>query len=990
MKLNSTASINASAGLILKRSSDTRLIITLLSGLIVLAAPLLFFQGLLSKALQRTEDASMALLREKILQESERIKNLMKPSFFVKETMRRAHSELLPEITPELIKLLPDSDFGKDIFAGSLPGNLQKKLADHGLSPLFITVAGPWFRKVHYWFDSKLYQQCPETGNLAAALAYKLTSITSRFYEQCYRDNKPFLRLRATLGKLLNFGYTSGQTLEFKYLNRFKESILVNDRVEEVFTDYFGRQSIFYYPYTCISRGNFHGSYLAGFLQSSINPVAILKNALKPADSSIKARISVFTKQKPGFLTSNDGLEYYDRLPTEFWNHRDFYRRFHHLGDSKEAGRYYLCLSAGTPDELLQMRNGRHLFKMASGMLFLGYLMAALHYYLFGIQLRSGIRQKLILLLAVIILIPVIATGLLTAIDLKGADRLLENHVLKKTQELIREFIEHDKENDLKHQLAMLEMKKRLEEYKGTELNPKAILTRQGENLFWLTSSVVNHSWVCESGTIIQFSGFLDPVTADANKLLDIILPKYLDNLGLLKKQGNLLSRTLTLGIFEDYVTPAREEAFLPHETALGRDISHTLDTSRASSILARTHAFGYIFAYPRVSDGDLNTHAYLREYAGNNLKWFNRFDEYCEVDLSARLRRQSETIASGWPVESRPDEEKLAIFATALELKDTGSLIFKTETGAKTWAWSFRPGMPCLFAATGRSREGGFGSLTFGLIFPLLAGYGILLIMVLSLLFAEFIVKPVRIFSEGIDRLGAEEYGLQIQPFSGDEFSLITSAFNKMSAALRQREMIKRLVSSSLVEKLESSTDTATEINYVSVIASDIRGFTAISEKSSPSEVVELLNNYFTAMEEAISPNHGVIDKYIGDAIQVVFYEKAGLASPAIRACRAAIVMRQKLFQLNLRRAEKSLFKLENGIGITTGMAVSGSIGSQTGRKDFTIIGRVTEKAASLEARTVKTTSRILICEATMKALSDEYQVIRHDDESWELIYGC
>ena len=337
------------------------------------------------------------------------------------------------------------------------------------------------------------------------------------------------------------------------------------------------------------------------------------------------------------------------------------------------------------------------------------------------------------------------------------------------------------------------------------------------------------------------------------------------------------------------------------------------------------------------------------------------------------------------WPGHNLTDDEMLEVFNRALETRDTGSRIFHSESGVKTWAWSHRPTKAALFAAIGRSRGRGIGQLVLGMVFPALVGYGILVIMVLSLLFAEFIVKPVGIFSEGVKRLSHEEYGVQIARFSGDEFSQITSAFNKMSAALRQREMIKRLVSTRLLEKLASRVDGSaakTEKQIVSVAASDIRGFTSdirgftsLSEKFAPSEVVELLNTYFTAMEEAISQHHGVIDKYIGDAIQIVFYDVPGLPGTACRACQTAMAMRRKLKELNRERERQGLFALENGIG---------------GRKDFTIIGRVTEQAAQLEARTVNTTSRILVCNETKAALPENFSLGKHDSESWELLDEC
>ncbi len=540
----------------------------------------------------------------------------------------------------------------------------------------------------------------------------------------------------------------------------------------------------------------------------------------------------------------------------------------------------------------------------------------------------------------------------------------------------------------------MLEIKRRLEEYEGKELNQIKMLRRPyDKSMQWLRHLSGRHSILAQNGAIIHYSPSLENEDRDSHKLIDIILPKYFANLGLLSKRGNMLSDTLALGLSEDFITPQREESRLPHEATLQQEISHTLDTSRAATIITQTRAGNYLLAFPRAIDGSIFTHAYLSVFDQNSQKWFARSDPYCDIELAARLRRHYKEDMYAWPSNSLLNEEMLEIFRWLLQVKDSGSRIIHSGKSIKTNAWSIRPQRAAMFAAIGQSRGKGIGQLAVGMIFPVLTGYAILLTMVLSLLFAEFIIKPVNIFSEGIQRLGQEEYGVIIEKFSADEFSQMTSAFNKMSAALRQREMIKRLVSAKLVEKVESTsamTIVRTEEVHISVVASDIRGFTSISEKFSPSEVVELLNTYFTAMEQAISENQGVIDKYIGDAIQAVFYAKPGLDSPARRACSTAMAMRQQLHKLNLQRTAERLFPLENGIGISTGTAVSGSIGSETGRKDFTIIGRITEQAAQLEAATVDTQSRILVCNSTQSAVAGVFNLKRHNDVSWELTNGC
>ncbi|MBU1108229.1 MAG: hypothetical protein KKB51_16270 [Candidatus Riflebacteria bacterium] len=973
----------------MNESGKFRLAGLLLAGFIVLAAPLLFFNSLLTTALQRTEDSKMGLLREKMLQEAERIKELLKPAAYIKETIRKVHSEILPEVTRDLIKLRPAKDFGRDIFDKRLPESFLTALRSHRLEPWFITVTYPEIAAVHYWFSKNLREQCPEQDNLAASIAYKLISVSARLYRQYYQRDWAGLKIKAGVSYLMNFGFREGGSLSIRYLTRFGEFFVGHDTVEELFTDYFGKQSSYFYAYNCLSHENLHGAYMIGVLQSEIMPSEILKTAFEKSYESIEASMVNLTEGRSGFFASGDSLEYFDRPPTEFLNHFFFTQRW---AKKRYEGSLEGCrirLRAEVTDEVKDMRRGQLVFRISAGCLFLAYLMTAIHYWLFGLRLNLTIRRKLLLLLSIIIFIPIIGTGLLTLVSLMGSDRVIENHVLEKTQEVIEEFIQYDDENELRQQIAALEIKRRLEEYDRENLDPKAILSRQSDNLFWLRSLMGNHTILSENGNMVHFSNTLTILTRDSHKLLNVIMPKFLRGLGILKKGGNAFAETLTLGIFEDYITAEVEENSIPHETTVQHDISQTVDTGRAITVLARLKTGSFVFSYSRPMDGNYFTHAYLGKFASSGNKWFSRSDPYCDIDIGARLRRHYQLEMEAWPTNTLLNDEMLESFNRAMELKDSGQRILHTKNGIKTSVWSHRPKKACLFAAIGESRGRGIGFLTISMLFPLLTGYAIVLIMVLSLLFAEFIVKPVSIFSEGIAKLNQEQYGVSIEKFSGDEFSLMTSAFNKMSAALRQREMIKRLVSKKLIERVEtadSSTPGRTDKQHICVLASDIRGFTTISEKHSPTEIIELLNSYFTAMEEAINQNAGVIDKYIGDAIQAVFYEKAGLDSAEKRACLAALSMRQKLLMFNQQRAEKKLFALENGIGIASGEAISGSIGSENGRKDFTIIGRITEQAAALESATVQTNSRILVCSATHCAVENEFSFNQHADGRWEL----
>jgi len=124
-----------------------------------------------------------------------------------------------------------------------------------------------------------------------------------------------------------------------------------------------------------------------------------------------------------------------------------------------------------------------------------------------------------------------------------------------------------------------------------------------------------------------------------------------------------------------------------------------------------------------------------------------------------------------------------------------------------------------------------------------------------------------------------------------------------------------------------------------VTTMFCDIRGFTPIAERLSPAELVALLNEYFTAMTAIIFEHQGTLDKYIGDEIMAVFGAPlSGVDDPA-RAVRAALKMQKVNAQLNAQRAASGAPLFEIGIGICTGEAIAGYVGSPD-RLEFTVVG--------------------------------------------------
>jgi class 3 adenylate cyclase len=137
-----------------------------------------------------------------------------------------------------------------------------------------------------------------------------------------------------------------------------------------------------------------------------------------------------------------------------------------------------------------------------------------------------------------------------------------------------------------------------------------------------------------------------------------------------------------------------------------------------------------------------------------------------------------------------------------------------------------------------------------------------------------------------------------------------------------------------------------------VTVLFCDARNYTTLSEGLEPEQVVELLNEWFTVATRAIRRHGGIVDKFIGDAIMAVFGVPEPHDDDAARAVRAAFEMRDALASLNLRRQALGLKRIEVGIGINTGPAVVGFIGSHS-QQSFAAIGDVTNTASRIESKT-------------------------------------
>jgi adenylate cyclase len=199
-----------------------------------------------------------------------------------------------------------------------------------------------------------------------------------------------------------------------------------------------------------------------------------------------------------------------------------------------------------------------------------------------------------------------------------------------------------------------------------------------------------------------------------------------------------------------------------------------------------------------------------------------------------------------------------------------------------------------------------------------------------------------------------------------------------ELARRIVERQALERFMSSSIVEKILSHPDEihlGGENQVATILFADIRGFTRMSEKMEPHEVVELLNEYFTLMTDLIFENGGTLDKYLGDGILAVFGAPLAKPDDAARAVKTGVEMQRALSQLNRSWETRGQRSWMMGVGINTGPVTAGNIGS-TKRMDYTVIGDAVNLASRLCSNAAG--KQILISESTFRLLDGSFPTLR------------
>jgi len=197
----------------------------------------------------------------------------------------------------------------------------------------------------------------------------------------------------------------------------------------------------------------------------------------------------------------------------------------------------------------------------------------------------------------------------------------------------------------------------------------------------------------------------------------------------------------------------------------------------------------------------------------------------------------------------------------------------------------------------------------------------------------------------------------------------------------LTERDRLKlgfsRYVSEFVLNKVLSSEKHFLEgqRKKITVLFSDIRDFTKLAENLPAEQVVRFLNEYFNVMIDVIFKHRGTLDKFMGDGMMVMFGAPLDDANQEENAIRAAIDMQNALTEFNAKVKEHGDIQMDVGIGIHTGLAVVGNIGSEK-RMEYTAIGDTVNIAARVEQLTKNYESKIIATEETVQSMKDKFSI--------------
>jgi len=220
----------------------------------------------------------------------------------------------------------------------------------------------------------------------------------------------------------------------------------------------------------------------------------------------------------------------------------------------------------------------------------------------------------------------------------------------------------------------------------------------------------------------------------------------------------------------------------------------------------------------------------------------------------------------------------------------------------------------------------------------------------------SDTVMLALRPLQAGFEAVAKGRLDVHIPVSSSDDFSQLTQTFNEMVGSLQMAKRMERAfgsyVSREIMEQGRTQHGRATlgpSLRGATVFFADIRGFTTMSERINPKQLLSVLNRFYESVAEVVESHHGFLVQYIGDAVVVVFNGPIDQPKHASLAVECAIDVQKAVDRLNAERAFPEIGALEVGIGVATGPMVAGNLGDSKHLLQYTVLGDTVNQAARM-----------------------------------------
>lgn len=267
-----------------------------------------------------------------------------------------------------------------------------------------------------------------------------------------------------------------------------------------------------------------------------------------------------------------------------------------------------------------------------------------------------------------------------------------------------------------------------------------------------------------------------------------------------------------------------------------------------------------------------------------------------------------------------------------------------------------------------------------------LITAVAVVIVSLLSIPLASGLLRPIFRLFKGTKEIAAGNFDYRIPVKGKDEIGELVRSFNSMASELKKKEILKgafdRYVSTQVADEILKDPDHISlggERRDITVFFADIRDFTAHTARMTPEEVVEILNRYFTIITEIIFRHKGMVDKFIGDAVMGVFGSPVKDPEHLENAVKAAFAVKSAMSKVNGLRESQGQTPFHIGIGLDTGSAVVGNMGSSV-RMEYTAVGESVNMASRLAG--IAAGGELLVSEYVY-AMIKEYTVAMEKPET-------